>query len=484
MPTAEAEREITLTLPRLHSHQRMIKQGSRRFTVVNTGRRYGKTTLGIDVAIRVLLEGGNVGWFAPVYKLIAGEDGMWPHLTDLLPRELIAHIDNSENTLALITGGKLECWSLEKPGSENRFRGREYDVVIVDEAAYIPQLERKFEKAIGPTLVDREGSAWFFSTPNGYNDFWELYQRGEDPNTWPDWASFEAPSNARPSFPAAEWERLKAQGDPAFPQEYMAQFQAPQGLVLGMDSDGVSIFEPEENFTTPPAKWADCKWRVASIDPGGQDPFGFSATGFVDAGGPRPRPLMLPKGQHGPRLLGPRETFMRDRAHVYYAERRTGNVGIEDIHAWLLALNDLAPWTRIVVGETGGETIVNSLQRLGWRQTVGFVKDRSVSIPLIRSMSKARLLTFGRSCQSVFAPYERIDMEKLIKGEVYTWMFDEREPGTVGRTTWNTIVNTSGHHADVLDAVKDGLASVHVSYPGFATQRTGRAADGGGQRAV
>lgn len=470
MATLAAE-PIEIRLPRLHASQREIVATSRRFNVVNVGRRWGKTTLGIDETIRVLLAGGRVAWMAPVYKLIGGEGGMWPLLVSLIPRELITHIDNTNCTMALTTGGSFEAWSLDLKGAEDRFRGRENDLVIIDEAAYIGDLLSKFERSIAATLVDRRGRAWLFSTPNGYNDFWELYQRGQDEEKWPDWQSWTLWSNARPSFPEDEWERLMRQADPAFGQEYKAEFTAPQGLVLGLDADGTPIYDPAFNCVSAPVSWAACRWRIAMIDPGGDDPTGFAALGISDGGGPKVRPLRLGPGEQGPRLLGAREAYLGDRYHVYHAERRGGAVGIDEYHQYLSAMDDAAPLTRVVVGETGGMALVNSLRRLGWdgerrAPAVGFVKDLSVSVPLIRSLSKSRKLTFGQRCQSVFPPYPEIDMRKLVESEVYTWMFVDRPVGGSGRQTWNTTTNVSAHHADVLNAVKDGLASVQVSYPG------------------
>jgi hypothetical protein len=50
----------------------------------------------------------------------------------------------------------IEFWSLDSPDSG---RGRKYAVVVVDEAAMIPELEAAWQQSIRPTLTDLQGSA-------------------------------------------------------------------------------------------------------------------------------------------------------------------------------------------------------------------------------------------------------------------------------------------------------------------------------------
>jgi hypothetical protein len=67
-------------------------------------------------------------------------------------------------------------------------RGRAYGAVVIDEAAMIPNLETAWQ-AIRPMLTDRQGEAWFLSTPKGMNYFKVLFDRGQDPGCG-DWASW------------------------------------------------------------------------------------------------------------------------------------------------------------------------------------------------------------------------------------------------------------------------------------------------------
>jgi predicted phage terminase large subunit-like protein len=95
---------------------------------------------------------------------------------------------------------------------------------VIDEAAHARYLKDAWERAISPTLTDFGGDAWFISTPNGMNYFYELFRRGGDP-TFPDWASFHMPTSANPHIDPAEVEQKRRElPDLVFRQEYLAEF--------------------------------------------------------------------------------------------------------------------------------------------------------------------------------------------------------------------------------------------------------------------
>lgn len=215
---------ITLTLPRLHPVQAAIKQEARRFNVVNSGRRFGKTILGVDVLTSPVLHGYPVAWFSPTYKMLAE---VWRDLCAIL-QPVTARTNTQEKRLELVTGGVVEMWSLEDP---NAGRSRKYKAAVIDEAAMTPNLEPAWNAAIRPTLTDLSGGAWFLSTPKGYNFFHALYQRGQGAD--PDWASWTRPTADNPHIPAAEIAAAEAEL-PAliFRQEYLADFSA--GAELGV----------------------------------------------------------------------------------------------------------------------------------------------------------------------------------------------------------------------------------------------------------
>jgi hypothetical protein len=59
-------RELRLELPRPHPAQQQVINEASRFGVLACGRRWGKSTLGIDRIVGRALQGAPCGWFAPI----------------------------------------------------------------------------------------------------------------------------------------------------------------------------------------------------------------------------------------------------------------------------------------------------------------------------------------------------------------------------------------------------------------------------------
>jgi hypothetical protein len=147
--------------------------------------------------------------------------------------------------LELIGGGVIDLWSLDSADSG---RGRKYAVVVIDEAAMIPDLEVAWQQSIRPTLTDLQGSAWFLSTPKGMNYFKMLFDRGPDP-TFTDWASWQMPSSENPYIEPREIEDARLDlTESAFNQEYLALFVNWEGSVfrrVGEATTSGAVTKPE-----------------------------------------------------------------------------------------------------------------------------------------------------------------------------------------------------------------------------------------------
>lgn len=217
---------ITLALPPLYPKQLQIKDEGLRFNVLDIGRRAGKTFLGIHLALETAAQGYPVGWFAPSYKYVLE---VWRDL--LRPVAGIAtKINATERRIELPNGGLIEVWTLENADAG---RGRKYKRAIVDEAAMVAKLKSSWEESIRPTLTDYEGDAWFLSTPKGLNYFYDLFQRGQDPEQFPAWRSWHLPSAVNPYLPPAEIEAARLElPEQVYKQEYLAEFLSGDGAVF------------------------------------------------------------------------------------------------------------------------------------------------------------------------------------------------------------------------------------------------------------
>jgi hypothetical protein len=171
----------------------------------------------MDLAVEVALAGYSVGWFAPEYKYLYD---VWRDLIKML-EPYTARSNVTEMRIDLVTGGWVDMWSLD---GGNAGRGRKYARVIIDEAAMVPNLLSVWYDAIRFTLADLKGDAFFLSTPNGRNNFWQLWQLGQDPQN-EEWMSWQFPTITNPFISPAEIEAARlGMPEDKFRQESLAEF--------------------------------------------------------------------------------------------------------------------------------------------------------------------------------------------------------------------------------------------------------------------
>lgn len=218
-------KQIEVILPELHPEQQRIVDEASRFNVLACGRRFGKTMLGVDLLVDKAIDGGMVGWFSPTYRML---NEVWKAIHETT-RPLHSRVSLQEHRIELITGGVIDCWSLDAADS---VRGRKYQRVVVDEAAMVANLGDAWQAAIRPTLTDYRGDAFFLSTPKGINFFHECYSRGVD-QTQDEWQAWHAPTTANPYIDPAEVEAARVElPEQVFRQEYLAEFLQNEGAVF------------------------------------------------------------------------------------------------------------------------------------------------------------------------------------------------------------------------------------------------------------
>lgn len=227
LATSPRTKTLRIELPALHPGQREVLNQHRRFSVLACGRRWGKSTLGMDRLIKPALEGFPAAWFAPSYKNLA--ESFRTIKTALAP--VIASKDETEYRLELRGGGSIVMWSLDTEVGDY-VRGRAYKVAVLDEAALVKNLMQQWENAIRPTLADYQGDAWFLSTPRGINDFKVLYDRGQDPLRR-EWKSWRMPTITNPHIRPEEIDSARMDmTEGAFGQEFLAEFVSWEGAVF------------------------------------------------------------------------------------------------------------------------------------------------------------------------------------------------------------------------------------------------------------
>lgn len=207
------EKEIILNSP--HQAQEKVLSEAKRFNVLSCGRRWGKSALSVNLLCETALEAYPAGYFAPTYKLL---DGTFNECLSAL--EPVIKRKNDHQFIELITGGKIEFWSLE---NELAGRSRKYKRAIIDEAAFAKELWIRWTESIRATLSDYKGDAWFLSTPKGKNDFHKLFMRGKSGEH--NWMSWQMSTYSNPFIDPLEIDDAKKDlPELAFSQEYLAEF--------------------------------------------------------------------------------------------------------------------------------------------------------------------------------------------------------------------------------------------------------------------
>lgn len=207
----------------LRPDQRAIACDRARFKVVACGRRWGKTTLGLIMAIQSARQGRRVWWVAPTIGLAFP---VWQAMKDALHAEW-QHKLEEEHYIKLSSGGSLTVKSTEDP---DHLRGAGLDAVVMDEAAFMD--EYVWTSVIRPALADRRGRALLISTPRGRNWFFHAFQRGQDPLA-ADWQAWSRPSSD--NLIITPQEIADARGllpERVFKQEFEAEFLPDGGEVF------------------------------------------------------------------------------------------------------------------------------------------------------------------------------------------------------------------------------------------------------------
>lgn len=217
--------EITVRTPALYPAQEAVIAARGRYNCLRPGRRWGKTELGIYLAIEVMIppsgRGQPVGWFAPEYKYA---DEAWDRLVWRLG-PLIKSANKTKGLLTLINGGSCEIWTLEN--NPDAGRSRKYKLAIVDEAGLVPRLRVVWDAAIRPTLIDLEGSAWLLGTPNpvgpDFDEMWDIADGGKPDSR--QWRSFVGRTVDNPHLPniIEEVENARLSGMPEW--QYLQEYE-------------------------------------------------------------------------------------------------------------------------------------------------------------------------------------------------------------------------------------------------------------------
>ena len=235
--------EITVKIPKPYHKQREILNDKSRFKIICSGRRAGKSSLCKIDSVLKIIHGKKVSYITPEYTLA---EKFYDEIVNIIPKDLIKSQNKSRLHLQLITGGEMKFFSGE---AMHRVRGWEFDHLIVDEAAYISDLEKEWNNSLRPLLMKARGSATFISTPKGQNFFYSLFQKGARGDDG--YKSWQFSTHFNPYIPKEELEELiSTMPEASYRQEILAEPQEDIGNPFGTKNIQASIIENLSNRQT------------------------------------------------------------------------------------------------------------------------------------------------------------------------------------------------------------------------------------------
>ena len=214
----------------LSGPQREVYDSPARMKMLCSGRRFGKTHLClVQLIVWAANKAGSLNWYiAPTYK--SAKQIAWRQLKAMVPLELFASKNEVDLSIELINGSRIE---LKGGDSYDNLRGASLSNCVLDEAAYIPR--DAWEMVIRPALADQRGSAFFISTPAGFNHYHEWWEQAQELE---EWETFSYTTIEGGNVPPEEVELARRQLDErTFNQEFNASFESFSGRVFADFSD-------------------------------------------------------------------------------------------------------------------------------------------------------------------------------------------------------------------------------------------------------
>jgi len=214
----------------LSEPQKQVCLSNKRFRVLVTGRRFGKTHLCLTEILRKarFADNGKIFYVSPTYRM--SKEIMWKQLKKKV-KELrwVKYINETELTVVLINNCQISLKGADK--SADNLRGVGLNFLVLDEFSDIP--EEAWSEVLRPTISDKHvnGEVLFVGTPKGVGNWsFDMYQKGKSGD--PEWESWKFTTIEGGQVEPHEIEQAKKDLDErSFKQEYLASFETYSGVV-------------------------------------------------------------------------------------------------------------------------------------------------------------------------------------------------------------------------------------------------------------
>jgi phage terminase large subunit len=238
-----------------------------RFGVLVCHRRFGKTVLGVNMNQQTATMSDKprprCAYIGPTYT--QGKAVAWDYMQYYArPIPSIA-FNQSELRVDYPNQGQVRIYGADNPDA---LRGIYLDRAVLDEYGMHPA--KTFSEVIGPTLVDRGGSALFLGTPNGKNQFYDIAQhaKAEEAKGNPDWFFREYKASQTGLLDAGYVASARAVMTPdEYQQEFECSFEASvKGAIYATELEAVRTAGRVTSVPHEPALPVDTDWDLGIGD--------------------------------------------------------------------------------------------------------------------------------------------------------------------------------------------------------------------------
>lgn len=231
---------ISVKLYQPHPNQAIIHNSINnepyKYYVLNIGRQFGKSLLGVNQMLYWGLNnpGVKIGWVSPIYrqakKVYDDLVGAFAHQPGFFLKK-----DGTALEVHLPNGSSIQFFSAER---YDNLRGFTFHYLICDEFAF--QAEKAWTEVLRATVLVHGRKVLLISTPKGRNHFYNLYQL-DGANS--QYKSFTMTSYDNPIIDPKEIDDARLTlPDMIFRQEYLAEFL----------EDGAGVFKKFTEITDAP----------------------------------------------------------------------------------------------------------------------------------------------------------------------------------------------------------------------------------------
>jgi hypothetical protein len=233
--------KIKLTKP-----QYQVSSCNKRFRVLISGRRFGKTYLTITEMMKYASQPNQVIWYvAPTFKM--AKEICWSKLKEMLNQfNWIEDINETSLTIRIRKTNSI----ISLKGAENydSLRGSGLNFLIMDEFADIDK--RTWFEVLRASIADTLGDVLMCGTPKGYGNWsYEMYLKGKQDK---EWASFQYTTIQGGMVSAEEIEQAKQDIDiRTFRQEFEGTFENYAGAVYYNFHPVDSVVDRKLDWTKP-----------------------------------------------------------------------------------------------------------------------------------------------------------------------------------------------------------------------------------------